>query len=157
MPFTLTFYNHAVDYMSEYVDWTLASTWIYEKYMRMRVGMTCRHCGSLISWHHQAAAHKLLFASGATEQEFCLQRSNGNCILLKRGNMAIKKVSAGPHNYCQSQDWSSFKEGKHSCWTKTDIDMEMSNIYICLHYDLDWESRIWKNRIRIPASSWQSM
>ena len=51
-------------------------------------------------------AHKLLFAQEANEQSFCtlLERSNANCILLKSGNMAMKKVSARPHQGCQSRD-----------------------------------------------------
>ena len=46
-------YNHAVDYMSQYVDWTatLVWMWIYEKCMRMGVGMICRQHGSPTSYH----------------------------------------------------------------------------------------------------------
>ena len=88
--------------------------------------------------------------------ESCILVSSGwntNCFLLKRQmnnhfalwlreamqtafclRVAMKKVSAGPHQGCQRL-WSSFKEGRQRCSTKTDMVTELSNRRVSLHYD----------------------
>ena len=82
-------------------------------------------------------AHKLLFAQEANEQSFCtlLERSNANCILLESGNMAMKKVSARPHQGCQSRDCHlpSRRRGKDVQLRHGDGTVQ----YTCvsLHYD----------------------
>ena len=128
---------------SQCVDWTatLVWMWIYEKCMRMGVGMICRQHGSPTSYR-QAGTQTAFCSRGkwtiilhfAWEKQCKLHFAWGKQYKL---HFARERQHGNEKGFCwatsrlsKSRLWSSFKEGKQRCSTKTDMVTELSNIHV---------------------------